>query len=380
MNELEQVKKKKDGLDSKLTGFESASKDLDTLLGIQRSDKNKEDDTITDYSRPTPSIEINTSDLQNNNPSVSEHGESSSSNMSKPMIKFIKATDCPEIIKTNKVETARKPSVKYAEMYRNTSKSPNVMGNQRNWNNLKSQQLGKYFLMKNKAFFKCGDFDHLAYDCGVWVEKGKNWSKNNFAHKDVTPRANLFKKASVSAARRVNNVVPRPNVNSARPKTTYDLVIIKLIQRVKRLERELKARTPPTKIQKVDVRADPGLTKKIMKTMNMTFDELSTMDFEQRNSKIGIQGMTYGQISLGLELTYASSTITTQKPTERELDLLFESMYDDYICGQPSAAIRTALAAQATQVLHTLTASTIKTDTAPTKKFHPLKLQIFQTL
>nr|GEV87578.1 hypothetical protein [Tanacetum cinerariifolium] len=33
LNELEQVKKEKEGLDSKLTGFESASKDLDTLLG-----------------------------------------------------------------------------------------------------------------------------------------------------------------------------------------------------------------------------------------------------------------------------------------------------------------------------------------------------------
>nr|GEV16972.1 hypothetical protein [Tanacetum cinerariifolium] len=42
LNELEQVKKEKEGLDSKLTGFESGSKDLDTLLGSQRTDKNKE--------------------------------------------------------------------------------------------------------------------------------------------------------------------------------------------------------------------------------------------------------------------------------------------------------------------------------------------------
>nr|GEW81212.1 hypothetical protein [Tanacetum cinerariifolium] len=41
-NEVEQLKKEKEGLDSKLTGFESASKDLDTLLGSQRTDKNKE--------------------------------------------------------------------------------------------------------------------------------------------------------------------------------------------------------------------------------------------------------------------------------------------------------------------------------------------------
>nr|GFC25368.1 hypothetical protein [Tanacetum cinerariifolium] len=78
----EQVKKEKEGLDNKLTGFESTSKDLDTLLGSQRTDKNKEglgynaipppaqvysppkkdmtwtglpefaNDTVTDYSRP----------------------------------------------------------------------------------------------------------------------------------------------------------------------------------------------------------------------------------------------------------------------------------------------------------------------------------------
>nr|GEX37455.1 hypothetical protein [Tanacetum cinerariifolium] len=98
VNELQQVKKEKEGLDSKLTCFESASKDLDTLLGSQRTDKNKEglgysvvspsppaqvysppkkdlswtglpefvDDTVTDYSRLTPSIDTSnsvTSDL-----------------------------------------------------------------------------------------------------------------------------------------------------------------------------------------------------------------------------------------------------------------------------------------------------------------------------
>ncbi|GJT28596.1 retrovirus-related pol polyprotein from transposon TNT 1-94 [Tanacetum coccineum] len=67
-------------------------------------------------------------------------------------------------------------------------------------------------------------------------------------------------------------------------------------------------------------------TKKIMETMNVTFDELSVMAFEQSNSKPGLQSMTTGQISSGLDLTYAPSTITTQKPTEGELDLLFEAM------------------------------------------------------
>ncbi|GJZ65342.1 retrovirus-related pol polyprotein from transposon TNT 1-94 [Tanacetum coccineum] len=59
--------------------------------------------------------------------------------------------------------------------------------------------------------------------------------------------------------------------------------------------------------------------------------------------KPGLQSMKSGQISLVIDLTYAPSTITTQQPTKRELDLLFEFMYDDYIGGQPSAATRTAL-------------------------------------
>nr|GFB20947.1 putative ribonuclease H-like domain-containing protein [Tanacetum cinerariifolium] len=147
-----------EGLDSKLIGFQSASKDLDTLLESQRSDKNKEglgyntipppaqvysshkkdmswtglpefaDDTITDYNRPSLSIESNSSDLQNSDSSISKKGDSS--------------------------ESIMKPSVKYAEMYRNTTKSPK--------------------------------FDHLAYDCGVWEEQGKIWPKNNNTHKIKT--------------------------------------------------------------------------------------------------------------------------------------------------------------------------------------------------
>ncbi|GJY67038.1 retrovirus-related pol polyprotein from transposon TNT 1-94 [Tanacetum coccineum] len=107
-------------------------------------------------------------------------------------------------------------------------------------------------------------------------------------------------------------------------------------------------------------------TKKIMETMNVTFDELSVMAFEQSNSKPGLQSMTSGQISSGLDLTYAPSTITTQKPTEGELDLLFEAMYDDYIGGQPSSTPRTTPAAQVPQVLQTPMASTTSADTAPT--------------
>nr|GEW04426.1 hypothetical protein [Tanacetum cinerariifolium] len=107
-------------------------------------------------------------------------------------------------------------------------------------------------------------------------------------------------------------------------------------------------------------------TKKIMETMNVTFDELSAMDFEQRSLKPGLQSITSGQISSRLDLTYAPSTITMQPPTEGEFDVLFEAMYDDYIGGQPSATARTVSPAQEPQVRQTSTASTTIADTAPT--------------
>ncbi|GJS71366.1 hypothetical protein Tco_0704207 [Tanacetum coccineum] len=76
--------------------------------------------------------------------------------------KLEKKTDFPTIAKIEFVrpkqqeKPVRKP-VKYAEMY--MSQSPR--GNQRNWNNQKSQQLGSDFVMYNKACFVCGSFDHV---------------------------------------------------------------------------------------------------------------------------------------------------------------------------------------------------------------------------
>nr|GFB51793.1 hypothetical protein [Tanacetum cinerariifolium] len=67
-----------------------------------------------------------------------------------------------------------------------------------------------------------------------------------------------------------------------------------------------------------------GRTKKTMETMNVTFDELSTIAFEQNSSKPGLQSLTSGQIGSGLKLTYAPSTITPQRPSEHGLDILFE--------------------------------------------------------
>nr|GEZ16268.1 ribonuclease H-like domain-containing protein [Tanacetum cinerariifolium] len=86
------------------------------------------DDTITDYSRPSPTIESKSDDLQNRNPSVTETEPLTSTIMSKPDIKFVKATDRTTETKTTKLETA-KPAVKYAKLYRKPSKGSKARGN-----------------------------------------------------------------------------------------------------------------------------------------------------------------------------------------------------------------------------------------------------------
>nr|GEU34764.1 hypothetical protein [Tanacetum cinerariifolium] len=128
MNELEEVKKEKESIDIKIEHFKNASKDLDRLLGSQKIDKDMKgvgynkyyaippppaqvnsppkkdlswmglpefvDDTVTDYTRTTPSIDVSKS----------------------PMIKFVKETGCSNSTKVNNTKNARKPTVKYAEM------------------------------------------------------------------------------------------------------------------------------------------------------------------------------------------------------------------------------------------------------------------------
>nr|GEZ00837.1 retrovirus-related Pol polyprotein from transposon TNT 1-94 [Tanacetum cinerariifolium]GEZ01016.1 retrovirus-related Pol polyprotein from transposon TNT 1-94 [Tanacetum cinerariifolium] len=163
-------------------------------------------------------------------------------------------------------------------------------------------------------------------------------------------------------------------------------------------------------------------TKKIIKTMNVSFDELSAMAFKQRSSKLGLQCMTSGQISSGLDLTYAPSTITTQQPSEEsllqgnhlsdvvykalsrrhpsgtgldltyapstiitqqpsegELDLLFEAMYDDFFSGQLSTTMRTVLPAQEPQVHQMSMASSTIAVTSPkptNSSFHATNILI----
>nr|GEX28433.1 hypothetical protein [Tanacetum cinerariifolium] len=164
----EEVKPQKNKRNLKLARLLKSSKDLKNIIESQRSKKVKEgvgyndvpppaadlylspkkdlswtglpefvDDIVTDYSRPTPTVESTSAEGQNKHSTTAENGESTDSILSKPAVKFVKAGDRPaerpttnkaEFVKaaerqtTDKVETAKRPAVRYAEMYKRTSK------------------------------------------------------------------------------------------------------------------------------------------------------------------------------------------------------------------------------------------------------------------
>ncbi|GJY59714.1 hypothetical protein Tco_0459606, partial [Tanacetum coccineum] len=134
-----------------------------------------------------------------------------------------------EFVRPKQQEKPVRKLVKYAEMYR--SQSPR--GNQRNWNNQKSQQLGSDFVMYNKACFVYGSFDHVQADCNYHqrerVVSENNYTRVNYnyyakkakpsAHRNMASRAVLMKTGlrPLNNARTVNTTHPKTIVYSARP-------------------------------------------------------------------------------------------------------------------------------------------------------------------
>nr|GEY14500.1 hypothetical protein [Tanacetum cinerariifolium] len=110
--ELKTLKQEKEVVNGKLAGLLTASKDLDNLIESQ--------------SMPSPIVESSLEEDQNRNPSVSKNIASPIT--PKLFVKFVKASD-------------------------SQSKSPD-------------------FVMKKKACFNCGDFNHLAYECRKRIKKG----------------------------------------------------------------------------------------------------------------------------------------------------------------------------------------------------------------
>ncbi|GJS14507.1 putative ribonuclease H-like domain-containing protein [Tanacetum coccineum] len=258
--EFEKLKQEKDAIDFKIEKFGKASKDLDQLLGSQITDKSKKGFGYSAVPPPHPLIynrpnklDLSYSGLEEfqqpefevyglrANKSVCENSSNETKkNSDAPLIEEWVSdnedeVESPVVVKKKTVfptaakiefvrpkqheKPVRKP-VKYAEMYR----SQRPRGNQRNWNNQKSQQLGSDFVMNNKACFVCGSFDHLKKDCGKRIIKPvwKNTRRVNDHYSTrmthSNPRRNMIPQAVLmrSGIKAVNTAKPKDAHNAVK--------------------------------------------------------------------------------------------------------------------------------------------------------------------
>ncbi|GJW87859.1 putative ribonuclease H-like domain-containing protein [Tanacetum coccineum] len=266
-SELEKLKQEKESNQLKIEKFDNASKSLDKLIRSQITDKSRKGVGFVSYNTvpppPTglfspPNLDLSNSGLEEfQQPEFEGYGPKTSKSVSKdtfnevkespdaPLVeelvsndKLEKKTGFPTIAKINFVrpQQQEKPVrklVKYAEMYR----SQGPRGNQRNWNNQKSQQLGSDFVMYNKACFVCGSFDHVQANCNYHqrerVVSGNNYTRVNYnysakkahpsAHRNIVSRAVLMKigPRPLNTARPVNTAHPKTTIYSARPMSHF---------------------------------------------------------------------------------------------------------------------------------------------------------------
>ncbi|GJV92719.1 putative ribonuclease H-like domain-containing protein [Tanacetum coccineum] len=266
-NKLEKIKQEKESNQLKIENFKNASKSLDKLIRSQITDKSRKGVGFVNYNVVPPPLtrlfsppkfdlsnsgleEFQQPEFEGYRPKTSKSVSEDISNevresLDAPLVKELvlddkleKKTIFPTVAKIEFVrpkqqeKPVRKP-VKYAKMYR--SQSPR--GNQRNWNNQKSQQLGSDFVMYNKACFVCGSFDHVQADCN-YHQRERVVSRNNYtrvnynysakkthpsAHRNMVPRAVLMKTGlrSLNTARPVNTAHPKTIVYSARPMSHF---------------------------------------------------------------------------------------------------------------------------------------------------------------
>nr|GFC92745.1 hypothetical protein [Tanacetum cinerariifolium] len=97
---------------------------LEDIIESQRSDKKDlswtglpefVDNTVTDYSRLSPTVVSTSAEDQNKDTSTSE--DVASPNPPKPFVKFVKPKDSQPESKSKEQETPKKSQVKYAEQY-----------------------------------------------------------------------------------------------------------------------------------------------------------------------------------------------------------------------------------------------------------------------
>ncbi|GJT83138.1 ribonuclease H-like domain-containing protein [Tanacetum coccineum] len=250
---IQKLKKEKEDNLLKINNYDNATKSLDKVIGSQLVDNHKKGLGYNVVPPPLiglfapPIIDLSHTGIEKfKEPEFVGYGVKVDKSVCEKSSKEIKKTPGAPIIedwvsddeeqdeskpeKKTVIHTVKKKefvkakqtvrnTLKYAEMYR----SQKPRGNQRNWNNLKSHQLGSDFVMNNKACFACGSFNHLIKDCKRKVQKPiwnnarrvnhHNSHRMSYPHpkRNFVPKAVLMKTGM------------RP-VNAAKPKAAYNAV------------------------------------------------------------------------------------------------------------------------------------------------------------
>ncbi|GJX59316.1 hypothetical protein Tco_0290706 [Tanacetum coccineum] len=256
---LKKVSKKKDDIDFKLRKFDMASKDLISDIssldlcysgldefkdpefkGYCPENSKQESNVVCENESDNSNQNSNKSLVkeqvsQDKSSFVEGYGPNTNDeeqDESKPKSekKYVIPTAAKkEFAKPENHEKPFKKSVRYAEMFR----SQYPRGNQRNWNGHKSNQLGKDFVMYNKACYICGSFNHLQINYHNHQRRGIVY-KNNYIRvnaknthpnvlRNMSPKAVLLKTGltPVNTVRPVNTVNPKTAVHSAKSKTYF---------------------------------------------------------------------------------------------------------------------------------------------------------------
>ncbi|GKE47041.1 hypothetical protein Tco_1478299 [Tanacetum coccineum] len=276
-SELEKLKQEKESNQLKIEKFDNAAKSLDKLIGSQNTDKSRKGVGFVSYNDvpppPTglfspPKFDLSNSGLEEfQRPEFEGYGPKISKSVSEDISnevrespdallveelvsdnKLKKKTIFPtvakiEFVRPKQQEKPVRKSVKYAEIYR----SQGPRGNQRNWNNQKSQQLRNDFVMYNKACFVCGSFDHVQANCNYHQMK-RVVSRNNYtrvkynysaqkahpsAHRNMVSKVVLMRTGlrSLNTARSVNIAHPKTTVYSARPMSHFSKSALSTVTR-----------------------------------------------------------------------------------------------------------------------------------------------------
>ncbi|GJT66406.1 hypothetical protein Tco_1017886 [Tanacetum coccineum] len=208
---LEKIQKEKDNIQFNVDKFKNASKSLNKLIECQIVDNCKKGlgykkynavapPYIGNFMPPTPDLSFTSLDEFVNEPVVENSKAMSSKEVPKVVrknddaliieewvsdideenvsqTKTEKKTGKPsiakiEFVKPKQQEKTTRKTVKQVEKHRKNTHSPR--GNQRNWNNMMSQNLEINFEMFNKACYVCGSFDHLQVDCNYHQKQFQN--------------------------------------------------------------------------------------------------------------------------------------------------------------------------------------------------------------